>query len=56
MQDFFPILKKSPLFGGLKEDEIHTVLNCLSAQKKSYPKGSFILHLGEHGGNGYKSG
>ncbi len=47
MQDLFAILKKSPLFGGLKEEEIHTVLNCLNAQEKSYPKGSFILHLGE---------
>lgn len=47
MQEFLFILKKSPLFGGLKEEEIHTVLSCLSAQKSSYPKSSFILRLGE---------
>lgn len=40
-------LKKSPLFKGIEEDNIKSMLACLSAKKKSYKKGEIIFHNGE---------
>ncbi len=41
------ILKKSPLFRGIEEKEISSMLSCLSAREKNFQKGVFIFRSGE---------
>lgn len=41
------ILKSSPLFAGIEEKDIDALLHCLSAVKRQYQKGSFVLVEGE---------
>ena len=43
----FPILKKIPLFYGVKPEEIPSILHCLSGQIRSFPKGEMIFCAGE---------
>ena len=43
----FPILKKIPLFHGVKPEEISSILHCLSGQIKSFSKGEMIFCAGE---------
>lgn len=44
MQKYLPILKKSPLFAGIGEENLLAMLSCLSAAVKEYPKDSYIFH------------
>ncbi|MDY3013922.1 MAG: Crp/Fnr family transcriptional regulator [Evtepia sp.] len=37
----------SPLFRGLEPEEIRTVLGCLAAWRRTYPKGAVIFSAGE---------
>lgn len=48
MKKFLKILKKSQLFSGVAEDEIEAMLDCLSAELRTYQKGSYVLHQGEY--------
>lgn len=48
MKKYLKILKKSQLFSGVAEDEIETMLDCLSAELRTYQKGSYVLHQGEY--------
>lgn len=41
------ILKNTPLFGGMDEGEIRSVIEGAGAVKRSFRKGSFILHSGD---------
>lgn len=41
----FPILKKIPLFYGVKPEEIPSILHCLSGQIRSFSKGEMIFFL-----------
>lgn len=41
------IIRKTILFRDMSEDEIHTCLNALKSQEKTYKKDSVILHAGE---------
>jgi CRP-like cAMP-binding protein len=41
--EWLPILNKSAIFSGIKDDEIETLLNCLSATYHEYKKGEFIF-------------
>ena len=43
----FPILKKIPLFYGVKPEEIPSILHCLSGQIRSFSKGEMIFCAGE---------
>lgn len=43
----FPILKKIPLFYGVKPEEIPSILHCLSGQIRSFYKGEMIFCTGE---------
>ncbi len=43
----FPILKKIPLFYGVKPEEIPSILHCLSGQIRSFYKGEIIFFAGE---------
>lgn len=47
MKKYLPVLKTSPLFSGLNDDEILSVLNCLSATVISKPKNSYIFYAGD---------
>lgn len=47
MEKYLGVLKKSPLFQGIENEEILPMLKCLGAQKKSCPKGSFIFYAGD---------
>ena len=43
----FPILKKIPLFYGVKPEEVASILHCLSGQIRSFSKGEMIFCAGE---------
>lgn len=47
MKEFLAVIKMSPLFSGISEDEILEMLKCLEAKKESYKKGEFILRAGD---------
>lgn len=48
MKKYLPILKRSQLFNGLQKHEIETILDCLSATKRSFPRGEPIFRIGDH--------
>ena len=48
MKKYLNILKKSQLFSGVTEDEIEAMLDCLSAELRTYQKGCYVLHQGEY--------
>ena len=48
MKKYLKILKKSQLFSGVAEDEIEAMLDCLSAELRTYQKGNYVLHQGEY--------
>ena len=47
MKDYTDILKKTPLFAGVAEADIHSMLGCLQAQIKKYKKGEYVLSAGD---------
>lgn len=44
---YLPILKRNPLFKGIDEDKLISLLDCLGARTARYPKDSFILRSGD---------
>jgi CRP-like cAMP-binding protein len=48
MKEYLPVLKKSPLFAGIEEGSIETILPCLSAVVKKYEKNQFIFEAEEN--------
>ncbi len=48
MEKYIPVLKRTKLFSGVGEDEIGSMLSCLSARIKSYKKGEYVLRQGEY--------
>lgn len=48
MKKYIPILKRTQLFAGVGEEEIESMLSCLSARMKTYKKGEYVLRQGEH--------
>ncbi|HCS68252.1 MAG TPA: Crp/Fnr family transcriptional regulator [Oribacterium sp.] len=47
MQTYVPILRKSPFFAGLNDEEILSVLHCVQATRVTRPQGSYIFHAGD---------
>ena len=47
MEQYLHVLTQSPLFSNMTESEILSVLHCLSAQTKTYRKGTFLFHCGD---------
>lgn len=47
MKDFLPVIRSSQLFSGISENEILAMLSCLRAEKRDYPKDTFILRSGD---------
>ena len=48
MQKYIPILKRTQIFAGVGDDEIESMLSCLSARLKTYKKGEYVFRQGEH--------
>lgn len=47
MDDYIEILKGCPLFGGICESDLSSLLGCLSATTKRYQKNSYIFMSGD---------
>lgn len=47
MEQYLHVIKKSPLFYGLREEEIPTMLQCMAADQRQYQEGEFICGMGE---------
>jgi len=47
MQEYLFILKKSPLFSGIEENEAEQLLSCLGAKTAAYLKNQYIFRAGE---------
>lgn len=46
MTQYVPVLKICPLFCGIEERDLSSMLDCLQARVKTYPKGRAVLALG----------
>ncbi|MCQ4771185.1 Crp/Fnr family transcriptional regulator [Intestinimonas massiliensis] len=40
-------MRTSPLFAGMEEEEIRAILGCLDARVERYPKGAYLLRVGD---------
>lgn len=47
MREFIPVLQKNILFKDSTPDEIEHMLNCLQAQTKDFPKGTYVYNVNE---------
>lgn len=47
MKDFLPAIRSSRLFFGVSEEELTSMLTCLKAETREYPKDAFILRAGD---------
>ena len=47
MQKYLPVLRNCPFFTGLADDEILSILHCVSAAKITRPRGSYIFRAGD---------
>ena len=47
MKDFLAVIRSAPLFSGISEEELTAMLCCLRAEKKDFPKETFILRAGD---------
>ena len=47
MQKYLPVLRSCPFFTGLTDDEILSILHCVSAAKITRSRGSYIFRAGD---------
>jgi CRP/FNR family cyclic AMP-dependent transcriptional regulator len=47
LKDFTPVIKKAPIFSGIGEDELSSMLACLDAKTSEYGRGEYILRAGD---------
>lgn len=47
MKDFYAAVKRSKLFGGIGEEELRSMLRCLSAEEREYRKAECVLRFGD---------
>jgi len=47
MKDFLSVIRSSQLFSGVTETELASVLACLNAEKTSFPKEAYLMHIGD---------
>lgn len=47
MEPYLNILTQSPLFSEMAEEEILSILQCLTARNQGYKKGAFLFHSGD---------
>ncbi|MCI8814405.1 MAG: Crp/Fnr family transcriptional regulator [Lachnospiraceae bacterium] len=48
MKKYMKILEKTELFSGIREEEIRSILGCLSASPRDFQKGDLIFCIGDH--------
>lgn len=48
MNNYIPVLKRTQMFSGIKEDEISSMLKCLGARLYTCKKGEYVFRQGEH--------
>lgn len=46
MDDFLHVIKRSPLFYGLRDEEIPPMLQCLAADQRQFEDGEYICRMG----------
>lgn len=51
MKEFMPLLSASPIFNGVEEAEIFSMLRCLDARESVFRRGEYILRAGEPAGD-----
>ena len=47
MKKYFPILMACPLFAGIREDDLESMLQCLNAQSRRFLRGQTVFHEGD---------
>ena len=47
MEEYFSVIRSSPLFSGISEPELAAMLTCLDARQENYPKDAFLLRAGD---------
>lgn len=47
MKNYFPLLKRSPLFAGIREEDLEGMLKCLNARTSAYQKEDILLLAGQ---------
>ncbi len=47
MKDFLPVILSAQLFSGISAEELTSMLSCLKAEKRDFPKEGFVLHAGD---------
>lgn len=47
MKNYLPIIRSSPLFFGISEEELAAMLACLGTREESFPKDAFLLRVGD---------
>lgn len=47
MKKFLSVLQSSRLFSGISENELTAILSCLDTRKEDFPKGNFLLRVGD---------
>ena len=50
MEQYFDIIAKSPLFAGIEESELRTMLSCLGARKQTFPRAGAVFLEGDPAG------
>ena len=46
MEEWLPLVKKSPLFYGINDDELYTLLKCCASEQVLYEDGEYIFPHG----------
>ena len=47
MEEYLHLVKKSPLFYGINDDELYTLLKCCAAEQIAYEDSEYIFRMGE---------
>ena len=47
MRKYLPILRETPLFAGIEEQDMDTMLDCLEAVERKFSRGEAVLRAGE---------
>lgn len=47
MKDTIALLKNAPIFTGINEQELTSMLGCLEAKTEAFPKGEYLFHTGD---------
>lgn len=47
MKNYLPVIRSSPLFFGISEEELAAMLACLGTREESFPKDAFLLRVGD---------